>query len=201
MRPSCSLMDTKIGSHKARSSCGASDYYYYYLMTRHPLHPTRCLSTTDFALDLTTIVIIEVLYFLSYLSKWFTGDEYEVADAQRARVKDIDGSEGRWTGRVGTVDMWAPANALLGATIPMTSITIITLPATSVTPSGKIQDAAAKSPSTPSWVFDLVPCYIIASLLCYCCGACWLARRIHARRIEQQMILMRQQRPDWELYP
>ena len=77
-----------------------------------------------------------------------------------------------------------------------------TLPVTaSTTPSGMDQDTTAKSSSVPPWVLYLIPGYGIAIILIYFWAASTLARFIDARRRKQQVLLMRQQRPEWELYP
>ena len=77
-----------------------------------------------------------------------------------------------------------------------------TLPvATSATDSSTTEDMTAKSPSIPAWVLYLIPGYGIAIILCYFWAASALDRCIDARRRAQQVLLMRQQRPDWELYP
>jgi len=83
----------------------------------------------------------------------------------------------------------------------MTSIAL-TLSATPTAPSGTIQGEGAQSPSTPPWVFYLIPLWFTVFGL----GYYLVARRLFTRYMDhlwrKRLVLeMRQQRPDWERYP
>jgi hypothetical protein len=81
----------------------------------------------------------------------------------------------------------------------MTSIAF-TLPATSATLDGT-KGVAANSSGLPPWVFYAIPGYVVALILCYLWAACVFAQCKDDHRRKQEVILMRQQRPGWELYP
>ncbi len=71
----------------------------------------------------------------------------------------------------------------------------------SATPSGTDQDTTAKSSNIPAWVLYLIPGYGIAIILFYFWAVSVFVRCMDVRRRKRQILIMRQQRPEWELYP
>ena len=82
----------------------------------------------------------------------------------------------------------------------MTSTTF-TISASSAVSSGPIENADTKSSSAPTWVFYIIPLYVLVFILLYFLGAfsCMAYERGRERR--KRVLEARMRQTEWELYP